>query len=326
VSLVDTMEEDEKSVQELMSICNFPVPRSPSHIRIASWNVLAPAYATSPAFPDTRLSLLRWSRRAPQIKSVLGKLEADIVCLQEADVLRPPAELGLLPEVYTCVSLKRPEDSRHDGCLIAWRTDRFSLWRPKLITFDDHLPDTEDEEDNEEVSRFRTGHCAVVTELRVRSSEKAEERESLPGLIVVCTHLAWGDDKEDVRLWQLSKILDVLKDVDRPVILCGDLNSTPDSRVRELLASVFDSAYEGLEELSVTTANANSYEGEGFAKTIDYVWLSKSGLQLQHPLQLPQKEELRALLKGNDSEPIPTLLSAGTWPSDHLPVGAEINL
>jgi len=145
--------------------------------------------------------------------------------------------------------------------------------------------------------------------------------------VVATTHLAWGDPNEDVRIWQLSILLDELKNFsERWVVLCGDFNSRPESQVYQLLSSYFRSAYEGVEPAVATSSNANSQGGAGFAETIDYCWLLHREMLLERRLCLPQKAALRMLLGGQPSPaPVPTLLSGGKWPSDHLPVGVDVN-
>lgn len=207
--------------------------------------------------------------------------------------------------------------------MVCWKKSHFHLKRAHRISFDDYLkacPNIEDGSGDVD-PRYRTGHVAVITELQ--ACNVSEERQ----LVVVTTHLAWGAHNEDVRLWQLSFLLHELRNfpLDR-VIFCGDLNSRCTGEVYDLLSGLFDSVYAGREADTATATNANSEGGIGFAETIDYCWLSQnSALRLRGRLNLPSKASLRkALSAAPEPAPIPTLVATGCWPSDHLPVGAEV--
>ncbi|CAK0812450.1 unnamed protein product, partial [Prorocentrum cordatum] len=167
------------------------------------------------------------------------------------------------------------------------------------------------------VEHFRTGHVAVVVELRAPSGEN---------VIVATTHLACGPLSEDARLWQLSVLLNTLQGTGcRRVLICGDFNCVPGGKVHELMSKTFLSAYRDVELTSATVSNAMSEEGKGFAETIDYCWLRSPFVQLQRRLRLPSKDELRTLLNGPPAPaPVPTLVAQGSWPSDHLPVAVDI--
>merc|ERR1711971_953886 len=116
--------------------------------------------------------------------------------------------------------------------MIIWRMDRFSLIREVHISYDDHLAKDQD-------LRFRTGHVAIITELRPVIG--------CP-VVVATTHLAWGRTDEDVRLWQLSILLAFLHRIgNENIVLCGDFNAVYGGRVHSLLSARLVSAYSGVE-------------------------------------------------------------------------------
>lgn len=298
-------------------------------VRICSWNILASAYATCKAFPDVEPTVLAWPRRRPLIAAALLRLDADVVCLQEVD--RPFEDLGM--EDYDHVRAQRP-DSRADGCIIAWRRNLFTLESQEVISFDDHLPVGM----KEEGSRFRRGNCALIAELRHTS--KGERP-----FAVATAHLCWEAECEDVRQVQISVFLRALephsKRLGHRTVLCGDLNAMPGCASHGIITGLLTSVYSDLEGTdTVTNSNASASspiidggdhkriasgtEGVGFAGMLDYLCIDPRAVTAFSRLRLPGCAELRAKFGNDGNGPVPTLLCEN-WPSDHLPVAAEVS-
>lgn len=318
VKLVDTWESDELAGQSILPMCsNFekmmPLINQNATVRIMSWNILAPAYATCSKFPDADPACLRWSRRAVQIKEIIANIAADVMCFQEVPIDDEHMDdLGLNPNTYKSFSCKRP-DGRTDGCTIAWRSDSFALVSNLCVSFDEKLQGE---------SRMHTGHVAAIVELQPRASGCTKN------LVVATMHLAWGDSAEDVRVWQLSALFhELVRYKGAYIVICGDMNSVPCGKVYELLSKSFRSAYSEVESDMATASSATAEGGAGFAETIDYCWLPSDCGALHARLKLPTKHELRDILGGQSApSPIPTLVASGGWPSDHLPVAVELQL
>jgi len=332
VTLADTCSSDATAAFELLpwnfhfEDCETAAPFPASHwdvARVVSWNLLAPCYATCKAFPDAEPLSLRWPRRAAQIRQVLTRLDADILCLQEVEIDRPLQEL--LPlfvegaenerHCYKTVSCKRPSE-RSDGCVVAFKASRFNVLQEQRLSFDDYVPP------GDEYAAYRRGSVAIVLVLHPLGAP--------PGwtLIIATTHLAWAPDNEAVRLWQVAVLLgEVQRFRSDRVVICGDFNSCPGGEVHRTLSSAFLSTYGDIETSRATSTNATADGGNGFAEMIDYCWLLRGGVRLSRRLCLPTLDELRLWL-GSDSAlgPVPTLVASGRWPSDHLPVAAEVIL
>lgn len=117
-------------------------------------------------------------------------------------------------------------------------------------------------------------------------------------IVFMNTHIDYrGDDSER---WSNVGEIELLADGygNRPIIMCGDFNDVPDSRVIRRIAERFDDAWE------------LSGEGPGFtipvrkpAKRIDYIWISKDSNIIPLKAWVPYSEA-----------------------SDHLPVVAELQL
>jgi len=91
-------------------------------------------------------------------------------------------------------------------------------------------------------------------------------------LVFMTTHIDYrGEDTE--RLANVGEIQSLLaRHAGRPVVLCGDFNDTPGSRVHERLKGTFDDAWELVGKGAGWTFPASNPR-----KRIDYVWVSKAG-------------------------------------------------
>lgn len=114
-------------------------------------------------------------------------------------------------------------------------------------------------------------------------------------LVFMNTHIDYRSD--DTERWlNVGKIEKQMQQyAGRPVILCGDFNATPDSRVGQRLRENFEDTY------------ARVGQGDGFTipasqptKRIDYIWISKDRCLEPLKVWVPQSDA-----------------------SDHLPVVAE---
>ncbi|CAL1126634.1 unnamed protein product [Cladocopium goreaui] len=277
----DTSELDQNAIFELLPVAALEPFPGCSHveeetIRLLSWNILAPSYCNGLYFKDVQSEFLRWSRRAWQIKALLFSLCPDIVCLQEVECQRL-GELGLYS--YQAEYLQRPAGAtgtRLDGCLVAWRSDRFRLLRKKAVRYDEHLP-----QDGE---RGHSGHVALLVELQPL------DRLKLP-LLVATTHLKFGE-AEDLRLAQAKILLRSIEQFgNEQILLCGDLNCLPNSDTYNFLSQRLHSAYQDLEgdENGLCTAtNANVCGEQGFAETLRRVVLLSSVSMNRNSFNLPQ--------------------------------------
>jgi endonuclease/exonuclease/phosphatase family metal-dependent hydrolase len=302
-------------------------------VRICSWNILAAAYANCKVFPDVEPSVIAWPRRRPLIAAALERLNADVLCLQEVD--RPFEELGLEQD-YDYVRAQRP-DMRADGCIIAWRKRDFNILHKEEISFDDYLPEVADESDVEATQRFRRGNCAVLARL-----QPIGERP----FVVATAHLCWEAGCEDVRQLQAEVLLKKLEPhstkLGHRAVLCGDLNAVPGCVSHGIITRSLPSVYSDLEAVGAVTnsnatatsavivsenghqagGNADASKAAGFAAMLDYICLDARSAVACSPLRLPDRDELRDNLGGSDG-PLPTLLCK-SWPSDHLPVAADV--
>lgn len=117
-------------------------------------------------------------------------------------------------------------------------------------------------------------------------------------LVFMNTHIDYrADDSE--RMKNLEQIAEVLKRYGgKPVILCGDFNDTPGSRVHSSMRAQMDDTWSLRGD-----GDGFSYPAELPRKRIDYIWISKDSELSPARVWVPKSKA-----------------------SDHLPVVAEIEI
>ncbi len=256
-------------------------------LTVASYNVLADAYAHPkryPAVPPATLDRAR--RRAALLRRIAG-LGADLLCLQEVeqecfdllcDGLRGAGYLGL----WFQKRLGKP-----DGCATFWRSGRLQREADHHVYFQDG-----------ERGGAASGHLALAAMLR-----DGDRR-----LGVVNTHLKWDDPSRPAeQRWcyrQARELLAWLREK-RPApdgwILCGDLNVAPGDEVLLLLLQ------DGFLDAFLGHDGAHTCWTSGHTAKIDHV-LHSAGLRAR-PKPPPSLVGVRALPSAEE-------------PSDHVPLEA----
>jgi endonuclease/exonuclease/phosphatase family metal-dependent hydrolase len=90
-------------------------------------------------------------------------------------------------------------------------------------------------------------------------------------LVFMATHIDYHSDDAE-RLLNVGEMRVLAgQHAGTPVILCGDFNSTPDSRVYRQMAETFDDAWE-----RVGQGEGWTFSAEHPRKRIDYVWVAKA--------------------------------------------------
>jgi endonuclease/exonuclease/phosphatase family metal-dependent hydrolase len=173
-------------------------------LRVATWNVLHPAYAVPERYREIDPRVLEPRRRAAAVRDRVTQLLSsyDVVALQEVDTTTARALVG---EGTALLTAARPHAP--DGVLLASR-------RHPLL-------------------RARTGTSADGR--RVWCSAEVED------VTIVCTHLDWSDAGEDTQhrgLVQLDEIVAWIgPDLEATQVVVGDLNDASDGRVGSALAA-----------------------------------------------------------------------------------------
>ena len=251
-------------------------------LRIASYNMLADSYIAAGRYPRTEPALLAPATRLPAVVDRVRGLRADIVCLQEVEA----HAFALLDKALSAIGfagmLALKSNGKPDGCAIFLRGDKVRLTRQDTVHFNDQTEDAR-----------QSGHLAQIVTVDT----------DIGPLRIANTHIKWDrDDKppgEHVGERQIIELLDLCSPPpDVPVIVCGDFNAAPDSRlVLRMLAARFRDAYAAAPQ---ATCNPN-----GRAKRIDFLFAAP---------ELNCTAE--AIPTVGDGTPLP----GPGEPSDHLPL------
>ncbi|CAJ0579635.1 unnamed protein product, partial [Mesorhabditis spiculigera] len=250
-----------------MMIRHADLDRPIATFTVLCYNVLCDKYATAQAYSYCPSWALNWEYRKNSIMKEIRNYEADIITLQEVETEQ--FKLLFNPELkqlgYSSVfspksrakTMNDEEKKYVDGCAIFWKAEKFELEKEQLIEFTQvaiQKAKSSEHMLNRVMPRDNIALCAV---LRVKESVYNNRRVSMtPGEsvvgcpLVVCTaHIHWDPEFCDVKLVQtlmltseLNRLLQEVSDRFRmqqsqiPVLICGDLNSLPDSGVFEFLS------------------------------------------------------------------------------------------
>ncbi|EFA02304.2 Protein angel homolog 1-like Protein [Tribolium castaneum] len=174
-----------------------------------------------------RKDSLKWDTRWNNLLAEIRNLNPDILCLQEVQNTHLDQYFSTLDTLGYQGLYKQRTGPRTDGCAI--------YYKPHLLTLLEH----ETVEYNQPTTRLLDrDNVAIIAKFASKS------RPSHP-FVVATTHLLYNPKRQDVRLAQTQLLL---AEIDRiafnsstylPVILTGDLNSTPDSALYKFISSGF---------------------------------------------------------------------------------------
>jgi uncharacterized protein with PIN domain/exonuclease III len=251
-------------------------------LKIANWNILADCYSHSQsksliidgekytstaeeAPTSVSVSASSWRYRSSLITTLLShlsELSTDVICLQEVDHYEDFYHSLFERLGFTSIYLQRP-GGKKDGCLIAFRKDRFSLLDQEEVDLDrlSYL-DSHERSFNgigfsgNGRSKFAKQNVALFLLLETNNTEESEakEKKEKKRFIVGTCHVHWNPNLSDVKFAQTLLILEELKEFrdkhhqakctskneDCPVILTGDFNSFPTYELYALITGNYD--------------------------------------------------------------------------------------
>mmetsp|Transcript_48470 Transcript_48470/g.160616 ORF Transcript_48470/g.160616 Transcript_48470/m.160616 type:complete len:348 (-) Transcript_48470:470-1513(-) len=289
-------------------------------LSVVSWNILAPTFAPPSRYPWVAPATLAWPKREAAIVATLGRLDADVVCLQEVEV------------------------ALWDGL----------LRRLTSLGYSGVLQETQRQHPIANAVLFRRAALRCTqTESRSRALiavlESLDAADSAAPLHVASVHLEAGAEKASQRFCQLRSLLRRLtllqqrdeKERSGPpaVLIAGDFNFDRRSALHQLLCTGSlpphergSSAYG--ESVPLVRAGSAPYQSpllplrdayrDGSppwgpqlrasfrnGRVLDFVWHS-AALHCLRPMPVCAEA----------GSPQPKAMPSETHPSDHLPVGA----
>ncbi|XP_009077152.1 PREDICTED: protein angel homolog 1, partial [Acanthisitta chloris] len=195
--------------------------------RVMSYNILAQDLVEQglDLYVHCHPDILNWNYRLPNLLQEIQHWDPDVLCLQEVqenhywEQLEPTfKEMG-----FACF-YKRRTGTKTDGCAVCYKQSRFQLISLSPIEY------------------FRPGldvlnrdNVGLVLLLQPVLPEGLDPKAVSP-LCVANTHVLFNPRRGDIKLAQVALLLAEIDKMARttegsycPVILCGDLNSVPDS-------------------------------------------------------------------------------------------------
>lgn len=200
---------------------------------LVSYNILSQSLLTDHNYLYTSCNPkdLEWPRRGHRIVSELLHNQADIICLQEVESehLRTLYRPKLARYGYECL-YKKKTGYKIDGCAIFYKSKLFHLSQYKGIEFNR----------TDVANLLSRDNVGIIAVLKPRLQTKSKSSH----LVIANTHLIFNPKRCDIKLAQLKFFLSEIERMSLesydeiknerchyPTILCGDLNSTPDSDV-----------------------------------------------------------------------------------------------
>ncbi|NXP26143.1 ANGE1 protein, partial [Scytalopus superciliaris] len=195
--------------------------------RVMSYNILAQDLVEQglDLYVHCHPDILNWNYRLPNLLQEIQHWDPDVLCLQEVqenhywEQLEPTfKEMG-----FACF-YKRRTGTKTDGCAVCYKHSRFQLISLSPVEY------------------FRPGldilnrdNVGLVLLLQPVLPEGLGLKAVSP-LCVANTHVLFNPRRGDIKLAQVALLLAEIDKIARttegsyyPVILCGDLNSVPDS-------------------------------------------------------------------------------------------------
>ncbi|CAK1554004.1 unnamed protein product [Leptosia nina] len=197
-------------------------------IRVVSYNVLAQYLLQSHPYLYTNCkpNNLKWQVRASKLFKEIVHLAPDILCLQEVQASHLNGFYAKF-ESLGYDGLFKQKRQRDDGCAIYVKKSQFEIQDQNTVEY--FQPD---------MPVLNRDNIALMVKLVPRGASGTP-------IVVATTHLLYNPKRSDVRLAQIQVLL---AEIDRfayydngkecgylPIILTGDLNSTPGSPVIDLL-------------------------------------------------------------------------------------------
>ncbi|XP_023024064.1 NADP/NADPH phosphatase nocturnin isoform X2 [Leptinotarsa decemlineata] len=296
-----------KKLNTLTKACSEYIS-NPQNLRIMQWNILSQALGQmNDNFAKCPDEALEWNSRRYLIVEELVEYCPDIICLQEVDHFNFLSHV-LQTQGYTGMFFPKPDspciyingNNGPDGCAIFYRKDKFDLLKAET-----HIL---------EIWKVQSNQVALLMILKMK--------ETGQDICVTTTHLKArnGALLSTLRNEQGKDLLSFVQNEckGRPLILCGDFNAEPNEPIYQTILENplnLGSAYADCDP-NTTLSSAQrepSYttwkiRGEGeVCHTIDYIFYSKSSLELEAVLDFPSGEEI-------GEHRVPSF----SYPSDHF--------
>ncbi|NXP68740.1 ANGE1 protein, partial [Chloropsis cyanopogon] len=243
--------------------------------RVMSYNILAQDLVEQglDLYVHCHPDILNWNYRLPNLLQEIQHWDPDVLCLQEVqenhywEQLEPTfKEMG-----FACF-YKRRTGTKTDGCAVCYKRSRFQLISLSPIEY------------------FRPGldilnrdNVGLVLLLQPVLPEGLGLKAVSP-LCVANTHVLFNPRRGDIKLAQVALLLAEIDKIARttegsyyPVILCGDLNSVPDSPLYKFIRNG-ELSYHGMPAWKVVSGQEDFSQQLYSRKLLAPLWPSSLGV------------------------------------------------
>ncbi|NWI53297.1 ANGE1 protein, partial [Calyptomena viridis] len=243
--------------------------------RVMSYNILAQDLVEQglDLYVHCHPDILNWNYRLPNLLQEIQHWDPDVLCLQEVqenhywEQLEPTfKEMG-----FACF-YKRRTGTKTDGCAVCYKHSRFQLISLSPIEY------------------FRPGldilnrdNVGLVLLLQPVLPEGLGLKAISP-LCVANTHVLFNPRRGDIKLAQVALLLAEIDKIARttegsyyPVILCGDLNSVPDSPLYKFIRNG-ELSYHGMPAWKVVSGQEDFSQQLYSRKLLAPLWPSSLGV------------------------------------------------
>ncbi|NXP89441.1 ANGE1 protein, partial [Passerina amoena] len=243
--------------------------------RVMSYNILAQDLVEQglDLYVHCHPDILNWSYRLPNLLQEIQHWDPDVLCLQEVqenhywEQLEPTfKEMG-----FACF-YKRRTGTKTDGCAVCYKRSRFQLISLSPIEY------------------FRPGldilnrdNVGLVLLLQPVLPEGLGLKAVSP-FCVANTHVLFNPRRGDIKLAQVALLLAEIDKIARttegsyyPVILCGDLNSVPDSPLYKFIRNG-ELSYHGMPAWKVVSGQEDFSQQLYSRKLLAPLWPSSLGV------------------------------------------------
>ncbi|NXG78060.1 ANGE1 protein, partial [Baryphthengus martii] len=211
--------------------------------RVMSYNILAQDLVEQglDLYPHCHPDILNWSYRLPNLLQEIQHWDPDVLCLQEVQEnhYREQLEPTFKEMGFACF-YKRRTGTKTDGCAVCYKHSRFQLITLSPVEYFRPGVDV--------LNRDNVGLVLLLQPLL----PEGLDLQAISPLCVANTHVLFNPRRGDIKLAQMALLLAEIDKVAKttegsynPIILCGDLNSVPDSPLYKFIRNG-ELSYHGL--------------------------------------------------------------------------------
>ncbi|CAE1176032.1 CNOT6 [Acanthosepion pharaonis] len=235
---------------------------------VMCYNVLCDKYCTRQLYGYCPTWALNWEYRKKGIMEEIKHYSADIISLQEVETdqfynfflpeLKRDGYNGIFSPKSRARTMSEQERKHVDGCAIFFRQAKFCIIKEYLIEFNQlAMANAEGNDDmlNRVMTKDNIGLAALLKTKEAVYDSLSSERHCGQLVLVATAHIHWDPEYSDVKLIQTMMLMWELKHIIEeaclsygqsipaadcnsiPLLLCGDLNSLPNSGVVEYLST-----------------------------------------------------------------------------------------